>query len=106
MKTRLTMLLLALLVSATAFAKPPMMEFYWVKYGGGNCLELAGNALLKSGFKPKSGTFKGEDRVAVIGDYKGAVSCPKNMAAAFVVVAGPNYKEANRLALQIKKNFK
>ena len=93
-------------LSSAAMATPPKIEFFLVKYDGYDCLNRAKTALIKSGFKIKSGTYKGEDRVGVNGQFKGAVGCSTEVPTAVVfVVSGPNYKTAHKLARRMQKNF-
>jgi hypothetical protein len=95
-------------VSATgaAIAAAPKVEFFLVEYDGYSCLSRAETALINSGFKMKGGTYKGEDRVGINGEFKGAVGCSTEVPNAVVfVVSGPNYETARTLARTIQRNF-
>jgi hypothetical protein len=59
------------ILAGHANAAPPMTEFFLTKYDGKDCLARAASALTDVGFKATNGTFTGEDRVGVKGDYKG-----------------------------------
>lgn len=120
-------LLAALLVAslpAAAQAAPPFVEDYSLVYKGTDCAARAAAALAKVGFTAKAGSYQEMDHVGVSGDYKAVVSCLSNAtlgvkgsgyvfleapgettSIVVVVVAGPAYKEANRLALALKAAF-
>jgi len=114
-------------LSFAAHAAPPTMEIYYHVYNGTDCSERADKALAAAGFEGKKGTFAQMDHVGAKGDYKGVVSClnnknnaaisAKDAAFHFVqadgqtinlvifIVSGPAYKEANKLATEVKKSF-
>lgn len=92
--------------SISVFASPPKLEFFLTKYDGNNCTSRAVAALSAAGFEIKKGTYQGEDRVGVFGNYKGAVGCSSEVKNSVVfVVSGPDYKKAHTLARSIQKNF-
>jgi hypothetical protein len=100
------LLMVCFLSSITAMATPPKVEFYLTKYDGKNCLIRAERALKESGFTITSGTFVGEDRVGVNGNFKGAVGCSSEVPTSVVfLVSGSDYKTASQLARQIQRNF-
>ena len=92
--------------SSAALAKPPMVEFFFVKYDGIEGLKRAEAAIKATGFKLIQGTYQGEDRVGIRGDYTAAIGCSTEYPTAVVfVVAGPNYDEAKRLARELQRRF-
>lgn len=100
------LILLVLLSGTVLMAKAPYVEFFLTQYDGKRCLQRAEYALKKSGFKMKGGTFQGEDRVGVKGDFKGAVGCSTEAPTSVVfVVSGPKYNEAKRLGRLLQKYF-
>lgn len=95
-----------LLISSQAMAEAPKLELYLVQYDGINCLKRAEYSLKESGFKLSSGTYKGEDRVGVNGNYKGAVTCSTEAPTSVVfTVAGDEYPKAKELARKLQYNF-
>jgi hypothetical protein len=129
LKFYLIVLLTILFISGSLQAAAPTVELYYYVYDGNDSGERANNALKNAGFEITKGTFEQMDHVGVIGEYKGVITCLNNenntswsvasKDARFMflqkpgekinliifIVAGPSYKEANRLALELKKFF-
>ncbi|MFH0974953.1 MAG: hypothetical protein V1874_04130 [Spirochaetota bacterium] len=113
----------------TLHAAYPYVELYYWVYNGKDSGERADQALKKAGFTPVAGTFQQMDHVGTYKDYTGVVVClnnennaslstatkearfmfmqkpGENINLIIFIVSGPNYKEANRLALELKKSF-
>jgi len=101
-------ILFGLLFSAATVvnAAAPKVEFFLTKYDGRNCLARAKIALQASGFKMSNGTYQGEDRVGITGNFKGAVGCSTEVPTSVVfVVSGPDYNTAKKLARKMKASF-
>jgi len=85
-------------------ASPPFIDYQW-KVVLDACFKRATTTLTALGFKP-SGATGSSEIVGSKGDYKAVIACIGEAAdIAVFMVAGPNYKEANKLALQMKKRF-
>jgi hypothetical protein len=107
----------------------PYVELYYWVYNGKDSGERADQALKKAGFTLVAGTFQQMDHVGTYKDYTGVVVSlnnennaslstatkearfmfmqkpGENINLIIFIVSGPNYKEANRLALELKKSF-
>ena len=91
---------------SAVMAAPPMVEYFFVKYDGVDGLKRAEAAIQSAGFKLINGTYQGEDRVGVLGNYTAAIGCSTEYPTAVVfVVAGPDYKEAHKYARQMQDYF-
>ena len=89
-----------------SFAKNPMVEFFFVKFDGENGLKRAEVAIIKTGFKLVKGTYQGEDRVGVLGEYTAAVGLSTEYPTAVVfIVAGPDYQKCHKYGREIQTNF-
>lgn len=98
------LLTLPLLVSI-AQAAPPFIDFQW-KVSSENCLDSAKSALKAAGFKSSSSTNPDSAVVGSNGEYKGIVACVGEYAdMAVFIVAGPDYQQAKKYALTMKRNF-
>jgi hypothetical protein len=129
LKFYLIALISILCISGILLAAAPTVELYYYVYNGNDCGERADKALESAGFKMKKGTFQQMDHVGVLGEYKGVITClnnennsslpmaskdarfmflqkpGQNINLVIFIVAGPVYKETNRLALELKKFF-
>jgi hypothetical protein len=95
-----------LLISSQAMAEAPKVEFFLTQYDGVNCLSRAENSLKQSGFEMTNGKYKGEDRVGVYGNYKGAIGCSTEIPTAVVfVVTGDEYNKIKDMARKLQYNF-
>ncbi len=107
MKIMTTLLLSCLFLAASAIvAEPPKVEFFLTRYDSKDCLNRAVKALGAAGFTLKKGTYQGEDRVGIQGEYTGAVGCSTEVPNAVVfVVSGPNYQQVKYMAQSIQSAF-
>ena len=99
-------ILLLLVLPVSVMAAAPKVEYFLGQYEGKGCLDQAKTALIETGFTIKKGTYESEDSVGVQGNYKGVVGCSTDIQGlVLLIVSGPDYKTANRLASKLLSYF-